>query len=100
MQPSARHGLSQRHYPRPDGPGSGDTQIDSKQLGGAAKLLAAGAEFASMVVAGVIAGYYADQYIGTAPLFTLLLTLAGMGGALYRLIWTLKQSNSRPTHGG
>lgn len=57
----------------------------------AAQFAALGVEFATIVVAGVIAGYYLDRYLHTAPLFTLLLTLAGMGGALYRLFWMLKR---------
>jgi len=61
--------------------------------------MALGMEFAGIVVAGVIAGYYADTWLGTPPLFTLLLTLGGMGGALYRLIWSLKKSNSQSDHG-
>jgi F0F1-type ATP synthase assembly protein I len=60
---------------------------------------ALGFEFAATVVVGVISGYYVDGYLGTAPLFTLLLTLAGMGGALYRLMWTLKRYNSRSNNG-
>jgi F0F1-type ATP synthase assembly protein I len=60
---------------------------------------ALGFEFAGTVVAGVISGYYLDRYLGTAPLFTLLLTLAGMGGALYRLLWTLKRYNSHSQNG-
>ena len=35
-----------------------------------------------------------------APLFTLLLTLGGMGGALYRLLWSLKRSSSHSDDGG
>jgi F0F1-type ATP synthase assembly protein I len=61
--------------------------------------MGAGFEFAGTVVAGVLLGYYADRYCGTPPLFTLLLTLAGMGGALYRLLWTLKQFSSRSDDG-
>ena len=57
-------------------------------------------EFAGIVVAGVLAGYYIDTHLGTPPLFTLLLTLGGMGGALYRLLWSLKRSSSRSSDGG
>ena len=53
--------------------------------------MAFGFEFAGTVVAGVIGGYYLDEYLGTSPLFILVVTLAGMGGALYRLIWSLKK---------
>jgi F0F1-type ATP synthase assembly protein I len=56
--------------------------------------MAFGMEFAGIVVAGVLIGYWLDARLGTPPLFTLLLTLGGMGGALYRLIWNLKQSRS------
>jgi F0F1-type ATP synthase assembly protein I len=66
----------------------------------AARFTAVGFEFGATVVAGVVLGYYIDQYVGTAPLFTLLLTLAGMGGALYRLLWTLKQISSQSNNGG
>jgi F0F1-type ATP synthase assembly protein I len=53
--------------------------------------MALGFEFAGTIVAGVLGGYYLDAYVGTAPLFTMLLTLTAMGGAIYRLIWTLKR---------
>jgi F0F1-type ATP synthase assembly protein I len=65
----------------------------------AGRFAAFGFEFAGTVVAGVLLGYYIDMYLGTAPLFTLLLTLAGMGGALYRLLWTLKRSSSQSNDG-
>ena len=64
---------------------------DPEGLAGAARYVAVGTEFAVSVVAGVIAGYYLDGYLGTAPGFTLLFTLAGMGGGLYRLIWSLNR---------
>jgi F0F1-type ATP synthase assembly protein I len=47
----------------------------------------------------VLAGYYIDEYLGTAPLFTLLLTLGGMGGAVYRLLWSLKRFSSHSDNG-
>ncbi|MFQ5665745.1 MAG: AtpZ/AtpI family protein [Candidatus Binatia bacterium] len=66
----------------------------------ASRYAALGFEFAGIVVAGVVAGYYIDGFLGTAPLFTLLLTLGGMAGAVYRLLWGLKQSNAHSGHGG
>jgi F0F1-type ATP synthase assembly protein I len=51
-------------------------------------------------VAGVLVGYYVDAHLGTAPLFTLLLTLGGMGGALYRLLWSLKRFSSHSDDDG
>ena len=61
---------------------------------------ALGFEFAGTVVAGVLIGYYIDGYLGTAPLFTLVLTMTGMGGALYRLLWSLKRFSSQSNNGG
>lgn len=66
----------------------------------ASRFAALGFEFAGIVVAGVLTGYWIDGRLGTPPLFTLFLTLAGMGGALYRLLWSLKQSSPRDGHGG
>ncbi len=54
------------------------------------RFVAAGTELAASVVAGVIAGYYLDRYLGSAPWLTLLFTLAGLFGGLTRLFWTLK----------
>lgn len=65
-------------------------EVDPK----AGRFIAVGMEFGVTVVAGVLIGYYLDMRVGTPPLFTLLFTLGGMGGALYRLIWNLKQSRS------
>jgi F0F1-type ATP synthase assembly protein I len=47
----------------------------------------------------LISGYYLDEHLHTAPLFSLLLTLGGMGGALYRLLWTLKRFSSHSDDG-
>lgn len=58
-----------------------------------ARFLALGFEFASIIVAAVVIGYYADERFGTAPLCTLLLTVGGMFGALRRLLWSLKKSS-------
>jgi F0F1-type ATP synthase assembly protein I len=66
----------------------------------AGRFAALGFEFAGTVVAGVVAGYYLDVWLHTAPLFTLLVTLAGMGGALYRLLWMLKRFGSNSDNGG
>jgi ATP synthase protein I len=65
----------------------------------AGPFLAAGTELAGSVVAGVVAGYYLDGYLGSAPWLTLLFTLAGMGGGLYRLIWTLNRLSARRSDG-
>jgi F0F1-type ATP synthase assembly protein I len=57
----------------------------------AGRFAAVGLEFGATVSAGVILGYYVDQWLGTPPLFTLLTTLGALGGALYRLAWTLQR---------
>ena len=44
------------------------------------------------VAAGAVLGYYLDNYLGTSPLFTLLLTVGAMSGAIYILIVTLQRS--------
>ena len=66
----------------------------------ASRFVGVGFEFAGTVVAGVIVGHYIDTHIHTEPLFTLVLTLAAMGGALYRLLWSLKRFSSRSDNGG
>jgi F0F1-type ATP synthase assembly protein I len=50
-----------------------------------------GFEFGIIIAATVVAGYYLDKYLGSAPWLTLLLTLGGMYGALRRLLWSLKR---------
>jgi F0F1-type ATP synthase assembly protein I len=75
------------------------SERDDSSLVRASRFMALGFEFAGTVVAAVLLGYYLDGRLGTAPLFTLLLTLSGMGGAVYRLLWTLKRSNSRSDNG-
>jgi F0F1-type ATP synthase assembly protein I len=61
----------------------------------AMRYAAFGFEFAAIITAAVVGGYYLDRFAGTAPLFTLLLTIAGMIGAVRRLIWSLKKHSSR-----
>lgn len=56
--------------------------------------MAFGFEFATTIVACVVGGYYLDGYLGTSPLFMLVFTVAGMGGAIYRLLWSLKQPDA------
>ena len=53
-----------------------------------------GFEFAAIITAAVVAGYYLDRFLGTPPLFTLVLTIGGMIGALRRLLWSLKKHSS------
>jgi F0F1-type ATP synthase assembly protein I len=65
-----------------------------------ARFLGVGFEFAGTVVAGVIAGSYLDDYLGTNPWLTLLLTVGAMAGAIYRLVWMLKRFGPQSDDGG
>lgn len=44
------------------------------------------------VAAGAVIGYYLDGYLGTSPLFTLLLTVGAMSGVIYTLVVTLQRA--------
>ena len=57
----------------------------------AAKYTAVGFEFPSTVGAGLVLGYYADQYLGTSPWMVLVLGLLGLAVAFYRLMLLLRQ---------
>jgi len=72
---------------------------DLSGLGNAARYVAFGTELAVSVIAGLMGGYYLDEYLGTSPLFLLLLTVGGSIGALYRLLWNLKKITSARRHG-
>jgi F0F1-type ATP synthase assembly protein I len=69
--------------------------VDRNALGSAARYMAFGLEFASVIVASVLLGYYLDRILGTSPLLILLLTVGGMIGAVRRLLWSLKRNSRR-----
>ena len=56
----------------------------------AAKYTAVGFEFPSTVGAGLVLGYYADQYLGTSPWMVLVLGLLGLVVAFWRLVIWLR----------
>ena len=56
----------------------------------AAKYTAVGFEFPSTVGAGLVLGYFADQYLGTSPWMVLVLGLSGLVLAFYRLVLLLR----------
>ncbi len=56
----------------------------------AAKYTAVGFEFPSTVGAGLVLGYYADQYLGSSPWGVLVLTLLALAVAFYRLALLLR----------
>ncbi len=56
----------------------------------AAKYTAVGFEFPTTVGAGLVLGYYADQYLGTSPWMVLVMGLLGLAAAFYRLVLLLR----------
>ena len=56
---------------------------------------ALGFEFAGAVVAGLLLGRYADTRFDTAPLLMVVGVVAGLAGAVTRLVVVLKQLSSR-----
>ena len=61
------------------------------QLMKAGRFAALGTEFGVTIVAGVVVGYYLDEWLGTAPLFLLVVSLAAFGGSIYRMVAMLKR---------
>lgn len=65
--------------------------IDTKLLASGARFLALGFQIAGSIIGGLVVGWYADQYFGTEPLFTVVLTLGAFYGAMRLLLWALKK---------
>jgi len=59
------------------------------------RYLGFGMEFAFTIVAAVMLGYYADDYLRTTPWLMLLFTVGGMVGAVRRLLWSLKKHSGQ-----
>jgi F0F1-type ATP synthase assembly protein I len=51
-----------------------------------------GFEFSGMVLAGILFGHYTDRYLGTEPWLLILGAIAGLAGAIARLLAVLQQS--------
>jgi len=67
--------------------------LDRETLLNSGRYLALGFQIAGSIVGGLLVGYFLDDYLHTAPLFTLLLTLGGLVGAMRLLLWSLKKSS-------
>jgi len=67
--------------------------LDRDALINSGRYLALGFQIAGSIVAGLLVGYFLDDYLKTAPLFTLTLTLGGLVGALRLLLWSLKKTS-------
>ena len=61
-----------------------DTEVESPYLK-VGKYAAAGLEFPSTVLGGLLLGYFLDSYFGSSPWFTTVLTLAALVGGFVRL---------------
>ena len=64
---------------------------DDAQLMKAARMAALGTEFGVSIVAGVVAGYYLDGWLGTSPLFMLLFSAGAFAGSIYRMVTVLRR---------
>ena len=67
--------------------------LDRDTLLTSGRFLALGFQIAGSIVAGLLVGYFLDDYLKTAPLFTLLLTIGGFIAALRLLLWSLKKTS-------
>lgn len=59
---------------------------------------ALGFEFAAATIGGIFLGSYIDSHFGTGPWGTMLGAIAGMAGAIYRLVTVLQQISTRRGH--
>jgi F0F1-type ATP synthase assembly protein I len=67
--------------------------LDRDTLLTSGRYLALGFQIAGSIVAGLLVGYFLDDYLKTAPLFTLSLTIGGLFGAMRLLLWSLKKTS-------
>ena len=84
----------------PDNSGGGrrdkDTEGESFYLK-IGKYAAAGLEFPSTILGGLLLGYFLDDYFETSPWFTTILTLLALIGGFVRLFqWINYFSRRRP----
>lgn len=63
-------------------------------LNQAGRFLALGFELAGSVLGGGALGWFADQALGTGPFLLIGLTLLGLAGAVYRVLWMLRRKSA------
>jgi F0F1-type ATP synthase assembly protein I len=68
-------------------------KLDRDTLLNSGRYMALGFQIAGSIVGGLLLGYFLDDYFHTPPLFTLLLTIGGLIGAMRLLLWSLKKSS-------
>lgn len=66
-------------------------KLDRDTMLTSGRYMALGFQIAGAIVGGLLVGYFLDDYLHTAPLFTLLLTIGGLIGAMRLLLWSLKK---------
>ena len=67
--------------------------LDRNTLLNSGRYMALGFQIAGSIVGGLLLGYFLDDYLHVAPLFTLMFTLGGLVGAMRLLLWSLKKSS-------
>jgi F0F1-type ATP synthase assembly protein I len=67
--------------------------LDRNTVLNSGRYLALGFQIGGSIVAGLLVGYFLDDYFRTPPLFTLMLTLGGLAGALRLLLWSLRKTS-------
>ena len=60
----------------------------------AGRFLALGFELAGSVLGGGVVGWFADEWLGSGPFLFIGLTLLGMVGAVYRVLWMLRRKSA------
>lgn len=73
-------------------------EVDVKRQGSlesAARFLAAGFELAALVLGTLLMGSYLDRWLGSEPIFTVLLVLGGLVAGTRRLLWLAKKNSGR-----
>jgi len=69
---------------RPKGPPP-QSKKNKKEAGALALLLTIGTRLVASTFTGLAIGYYTDRWLGTSPLFTLLLLVLGIAAGFYNM---------------
>ncbi len=64
-------------------------------IAGASDGMVAGMEYAGLVAVMVVAGYFLDRWLGTTPLFIIILSVFGFVGGFLRLFYASKYDEAR-----
>lgn len=67
---------------------------DQKMLAKGGRFLALGFQIAGSVIGGMLLGWYADHYLGTEPILTIIFTIGGFVGSMRLLLWAIKKPSS------